>query len=114
MGLLPSRFTSGRSSRCCAYDEAQTGFALAISSHRVRLSNARESFLNGISTVPLAGEAHLLHLNLSALRTRNENRHRTRATWRLAYDVEAATATRAELEIFRISGQRELAVRPAV
>lgn len=89
-----------------AYDETQTGFALAIGGQRVRLGDARESFLNGISTVPLAGEAHLLHLNLGALRTRNEDRRRTRATWGLAYDVEVATATRAALETFGTSGQR--------
>lgn len=92
--------------RLRAYDETRSGFALAIGGQKVRHEDARESFLNGIATVPLAGEAHLLHLNLGALRARNENRHRTRATWGLAYDAELASATRAALETFGTSGQR--------
>lgn len=89
-----------------AYDETQTGLALAIGGQRVRHGDARQTFLNGIATVPLAGEAHLLHLNLGAARARDEDSRRTRATWGLAYDAEVAPATRAAVETFGSSGER--------
>jgi hypothetical protein len=89
-----------------AYDETQVGFALAIGGQRERNGNARETFLNGIATLPLVGETQLLHLNLGVLRSKDDVLQRTRAIWGLAYDAELADSTRASLETFGTAGER--------
>ena len=89
-----------------AHDDEQTGFALAVGGQRTRHTDARNVFVHGIATLPLAGEARVLHLNLGALRTHEDGRHRNRAIWGLAYDAEVAAATRASLETHGVSGER--------
>ncbi|WP_139349749.1 hypothetical protein [Thioalkalivibrio denitrificans] len=89
-----------------AHDVTQTGLAVALGGQQVHQGEARETFLNGIATIPLAGEAQLLHLNLGALHDRDGQPHRTRLTWGLAYDAEIAGATRASLETYGTSGER--------
>lgn len=89
-----------------AYDDTRPGFALALGGQRMRGGDARELFLNGIATVPLAGEAQLIHLNLGGLRLHADGQHSHRATWGVAYDAEVAMATRASLEGFGVSGER--------
>lgn len=89
-----------------AHDDEQTGFALALGGQRTRHTDARDVFVHGIATLPLAGEAHVLHVNLGALRAHEDRRHRNRATWGLAYDAEVAAATRASLETLGVSGER--------
>lgn len=85
---------------------AHAGFALALGGQRQHQGDAREVFLNGIATFPLAGEARLLHVNLGGLRARDADGRHVRATWGLAYDAEVMSATRASLEIFGTSGER--------
>lgn len=88
------------------FDAEKTGFAVAVGGSRVLHGEQRQHFLNGIATVPLAGEARVLHLNLGALRTRAEAGDRTRASWGIAFDAGLAHATRASIETFGISGER--------
>ncbi len=88
------------------YDATQPGFALAVGDHWVRHGGARAPFLNGMATLPLLGEAHLMHISLGAVRVRDAEGRRSRATWGLAYDTEAAGATRVSLETFGTSGER--------
>ncbi|MFN3544851.1 MAG: hypothetical protein ACK4UX_08375 [Thiobacillus sp.] len=89
-----------------AHDDEQTGFALAVGGQRTRHTDARDVFVHGIATLPLAGKARVLHVNLGALRAHEDGRHRDRATWGLAYDAEVAAATRASLETYGVSGER--------
>ncbi len=88
------------------YGQDVSGFAVAVGGQRVRHGTMRDDFVNGIATVPLGGDRRLLHLNLGVLRLRDEDGHRTRATWGLAYDAEVNGATRAALETFGRSGER--------
>jgi hypothetical protein len=89
-----------------APEESRTGFALAIGGQRERRGLARETFLNGIATLPLAGRTQWLHLNLGVLDAKDDLLRRTRATWALAYDAEVASRTWASLESFGTAGQR--------
>lgn len=92
--------------RLRAHDESQAGFALAVGGQRERNGLGRETFLSGIATLPLVGDAQLLHLNLGVLRARDEVLRRTRAAWGLAYDAELAGSTRASLETYGTAGER--------
>lgn len=87
-------------------DEHQTGFAVALGGSRTHRTDVRDGYLNGIASVPLYGEARVLHLNVGVLRAHEDGRHRTHATWGLAYDAEVAAVTRASLETYGISGER--------
>lgn len=87
-------------------DERQTGFAVAVGGSRTHRTDVRDGYLNGIASIPLSGEARVLHLNAGVLRAHADGRHRTRATWSLAYDAEVAAATRASLETYGTSGER--------
>jgi hypothetical protein len=89
-----------------APEESQARFALAIGGQREHRGLARETFLNGIATLPLAGETQWLHVNLGVLRAKDDGLRRTRATWALAYDAEVASRTWASLESFGTAGQR--------
>lgn len=89
-----------------ALDDTRAGLAVALGSHRVRQSDARDSFLNAIATLPLAGETRLLHLNMGALGACEDGRHRHRATWGVAFDAEVTPSTRASLESFGTSSER--------
>ena len=88
------------------HDAAHAGYAIAFGGQRQRHGGAREVYLNGIATLPLAAEVRVLHINLGALRTRDADGRHTRATWGLAFDAEVATATRASLEAFGTSSER--------
>lgn len=87
-------------------DARQIGLALAVGGSRTHRTDVRDGYLNGIASVPLDGEAGVLHLNLGVLRAHADGRHRTRATWSLAYDAEVAAATRASMETYGTSGER--------
>jgi hypothetical protein len=89
-----------------AYDETQVGFAVALGGDRVRRADQRGTFATAMTTLPLAGEARVLHLNLGALHHRQGRQHRNRATWGAAFDAEVKPATRASLESFGIPGER--------
>lgn len=82
------------------------GYAVALGGSRTHRMDQRDGYLYGIATVPLAGEQRVLHLNAGVLRAHADGRHRTRAIWGLAYDVEVSTATRASLEGYGTSGER--------
>jgi len=84
----------------------QPGFALAVGGQRLRHERSGQTFLKGIATVPLAGHAHLLHLNLGASHARGDDGHRARAVWALAYDTQVASGTRAAVETFGTAGER--------
>lgn len=87
-------------------DYTRAGLAVALGSHRVRQTDARDSFLNAVTTLPIAGEARLLHLNVGASRACKDGRHRNRATWGVAFDAEVTPSTRASLESFGTSSER--------
>jgi hypothetical protein len=89
-----------------AHDGAQIGFAVALGGDRVRRADQHGTFLTAITTLPLAGEARLLHLNQGALHDRQGGQHRSRATWGAAFDAKVVPATRASLESFGIPGER--------
>lgn len=89
-----------------AYDAEQTGFALAVGGLRHRQGDERHAFLNGIATVPLAGEARVLHVNLGGIRLHDQAKQSNRATWGIALDNEVGSATRIAVETFGTSGER--------
>ncbi len=89
-----------------AYTDTQAGFAVAFGGEHVRGDDARTTFINGIATLPLAGQAQLLHLNLGASLARDASSRLTRAAWGLAYDAEVAASTRVAAEGFGVSGER--------
>lgn len=89
-----------------AYDETQIGFAVALGGDRVRRADQHGSFATAMTTLPLAAEARLLHLNLGVQNEHQGRQRRSRATWGAAFDAEAMPATRASLESFGIPGER--------
>jgi hypothetical protein len=89
-----------------AHDETQIGYAVALGGDRVRRANQHGTFAATMITLPLAGEARLLHLNLGARHDRQDGQRHNHATWGAAFDVEAMPATRTSLESFGISGER--------
>ncbi len=88
------------------YDETQFGLALALGQQRQHQLGTRESFVNGIISLPLSGPSQLLHFNLGGARERKDTGHRNRATWGLAFDTELRSDTRLSLESFGRSGER--------
>ncbi len=89
-----------------AYDENGPGLAVAAGAARARAAGQQDVFANGIVTLPLAGEAVLVHLNAGATRSRMPAGSKTRATWAAALDAEAVAGTRAAGEVFGTSGER--------
>lgn len=89
-----------------AYDAEQPGFALAAGEQHVRRGEEHHVFVNGIATLPLAGEVHLLHVNLGGVRLREEAKQSNRATWGIALDNKVGSATRIAVETFGTSGER--------
>lgn len=89
-----------------AHEEGRVGWAVSVGGLRQRQGGAREAFVNGLATVPLAGDARLLHLNLGAVRRHEGAQATTRARWSLAVDAEVAPQLRAALETYAVTGQR--------
>lgn len=88
------------------FDDNTPGFAVALGGSRARGTDQRERSLNGIVTVPLAGESTLLHLNAGASRLRDGAERETRATWAAALDQQLRDGTRAAAEVFGATGER--------
>lgn len=87
-------------------DESTPGVAVAVGGSRARAADQRDVFVNGIVSVPLAGESTLLHLNAGASRARDAGDRETRATWAAALDRQLRDGTRAAAEVFGSSGER--------
>lgn len=87
-----------------AYDDQNAGFAVATGGQHARSSGANEIFIKGIATLPLRGEDLLAHLNLGALRQREDAQRDYRGTWGIALDAAVSPRTRASLESYGMTG----------
>ncbi|MCX8146046.1 MAG: hypothetical protein N3C59_06900 [Azovibrio sp.] len=80
--------------------------AIALGGVRIRDTPERQRFIKAIASLPLAGEAHLVHVNLGALRAADAAGRRWHATWSAAWDAAFRPLTRASFESFGSSGER--------
>lgn len=85
--------------------EEQVGFALALGGEWAPGRDLRERFLNAIATVPLAGEAERLHLNLGFSSSREAGERRAVLTWAAAFE-RVFGESRIALESYGASGER--------
>ncbi|HVL74733.1 MAG TPA: hypothetical protein VM406_01850 [Noviherbaspirillum sp.] len=97
-----------------AYDETRPGFGMVLGTERdrgVHRGSAGNPFIAGIASVPLRGEAMLLHANLGWQRVRDDfaGTRENSATWALALDSEVAARTRVSLESYGQSRERAMA-----
>jgi hypothetical protein len=93
------------------HDEQRPGWGLLLGTERSRAlhrNSIGNPYLSVITTVPLRGEAVLLHANAGWTRERDdfERTRRSHATWALALDTEVAEHTRLSAEIFGQSRER--------
>jgi len=87
-----------------AYDDRNAGFAVAAGGQHAYRSSANDIFIKGIATLPLRGEDLLAHVNLGALRQREDAQRDYRGTWGIALDAAVAPGTRASLETYGMTG----------
>lgn len=93
------------------HDEQRTGWGLLLGTERSRAlhrNSIGNPYLSLIATVPLRGEAVLLHANGGWTRERDdvERTRRHHATWALALDTEVSEHTRLSAETFGQSRER--------
>jgi hypothetical protein len=107
---------SGRSSRIEGHlkyllretTAQQSGYGLFLGELRDRGQPARagERVLKGMTTIPLADEALVLHLNAGLARQRGDGSRRIRGLWSAALDRELGGQTRGFVEAFGTGGDR--------
>lgn len=85
-------------------DDERIGFAVSTGGQHSRASGDNEIFIKGIATAPLMGDDLLAHINLGAVRQREDQQRHYRGAWGLALDAAVLPATRASLEAFGTSG----------
>lgn len=90
-----------------AYDDERVGFAVATGGQHVRASGDNELFFKGIATTPLMGDDLLAHINLGAVRQREDAQRHYRGAWGLALDAAVLPATRASIETFGTTGRTD-------
>lgn len=86
------------------YDEERAGFALATGGQHARASGDNEIFVKGIATMPLMGDDLLAHVNLGAVRQREDQHRHYRGAWGAALDAAVLPNTRASIEAFGVTG----------